>query len=195
VLVAAYVGRRFNRRQAKTWKGQKVMKPLLAALAILVAVPAAAAPPTPMAFESIVDEDSFRITNKSPSATIIEVAIFPKSVNVGSFVESDPQDMDVSRMTSRPEEDFSWWISVGSWNRDRWTEWQWTQAPAEIAVVFSEFHPTGYPFHQLGILRVPLETGLFEGMIVPEPATWTLVVLGLVACCVAWLRRKGTVVD
>jgi hypothetical protein len=144
-----------------------------------------------MAFEAVVDEDSFRITNKSPSASIVQVKLYPKSVDVGGLVESDPLDMNVTRMTSRPNEDFTWWLSVGGWNRDRWTEWQWTQAPATIDVWFSEFHREG-PQH--GLISVPLETGLFEGMIVPEPATWALAMLGLVACSLAWLRRKGTAV-
>jgi hypothetical protein len=147
-----------------------------------------AGPPVPIILQAEVDADSFRLTNLSPTASLFRVIVYDRDVQIGGFLESHPNDMDVSRMTSRPEEDFTWWNVAGGWTRNRWTEWQWTQAPAVMDVWFSQFTGTGF---DLGVIRAPIETGRWEGVTVPEPGAWALAI-GAMACVVAWKRKTLT---
>lgn len=163
--------------------------PIFAAV-VLFASPLLAAPPTPVAFETIVDLDSFRITNKSPTATIILVKLYPKSIDVGAFTESEPNEMDVARMESRPGEDFTWWGIAGGWTRDRWTEFAWTPAPAILDVWFAQFTGTG---SQFGLVRAEaLQSGIntYSGFTVPEPSTAALCGMFAAALAVAVRRRR-----
>lgn len=157
------------------------MRYTLTAALILCAAPALAAPQTPIAFETIVDLDKFRVTNVSPSAQINQMRLRPFADNVGGLTKSDP-DIDIFRMPNFF--DYTPWVIAGGWRPNLWVEFAGHAEPnSTIEVLFIE--PATL---NRGSIFVPFQTGRFEGLTIPEPGMWVLGVVGL-AILVAWRVR------
>lgn len=141
------------------------MKAMLpCAVVLLLVSPLAAAPPTPIAFETIVSLDKFRITNLAESASIFQVEIRPS----GTFTTtlSDPQDMWIADQPPWPGDDFTGWFLTRLYP-GRWLEINGTPPlGAQLWVEFAE----GPPAQQRGWIYATVQSGRFEGFTVPEPA-------------------------
>ncbi len=164
------------------------MRTTFVAAMLLLATPSFAAPPTPIAFETIVSLDKFHITNLSESASLFQLQVrpgirVPPPSEVGITLSHG--DMLIANQPPWPGDDFTGWY-ITRQTPGRWVEVDGPIAPgSDLRVEFVE------PFtQQRGWIFAPLATGRFEGFTVPEPASVLLVGLSLIVTITRCRSRR-----
>lgn len=153
------------------------MKTTTIVAAILWASAVQAAPPVPIAFETIVDLDSFRVTNRgSAHVAIWKIVSYPATSP--RVTTSDP----VFYTPAFADDESRTFGFAGLLPRE------WAQFTGPIPERM-DVHFLDLETRDPGLILAPIINGTFTGATVPEPAAWLLAVIVAGLLAVAYRLR------
>jgi len=166
------------------------MKTILTAAVILFA--STAHGQVPIAFETIVDLDSFRVINRSIESRILEIFLRPPQpgYTARSVIFDADDDMDAPFPSHSIGNNWTRWLFPGGFDRDDWAEFAGpTDSTAALEVRFGWVSQNGTP-RITSLYTDGLASGTFSGVMVPEPGTWVIACVSALVCAGVLVKRR-----